>query len=139
MQLRELMTVPVAIVAPDETLSTAAERMARDDIGMLPVCRGSEVVGVLTDRDIVIRGLARHLDPEVTLVERCMSEPVEFAYEDEDADLAAEQMEVEQIHRLIIRNRAGELVGVVSRTDLSSELDEIGPIAENVSHLPFTH
>jgi CBS domain-containing protein len=124
MKLSEIMTRDVVTVSPDETLTTAAEKMARFDTGALPVTEGRRLTGIITDRDLVVRGLARHLDPEVTQVARCMTEDLEIGYEDEDAGIASERMEAEQIGRLLVMNLNDELVGIISTNDLSSALDE---------------
>ncbi len=135
MRIQEMMTRDLVLVAPDETVTSAAEKMAREDTGALPVCVGTEVKGVVTDRDIVVRCLAKHLDPEVTLVARCMTEEVHTIYEDEDVQVAADKMEAEQIRRLLVLNRDNALVGIVSLGDLSGELSdsEAGRVVEGIS------
>ena len=76
MHLKELMTSPVATVAPDSSLADAARKMLKLDIGLSPVSDGQEIVGIVSDRDITIRAVAKGLDPERTPVREIMSQEV---------------------------------------------------------------
>ncbi len=129
------MTRELATVSPDETLTAAAEKMAKHDTGALPVVDGKKVIGMVTDRDVVVRGLAKHLDPEVTMVSRCMTEQIEFAYEDEDCAVAADRMESQQIRRLVVLNDDEELTGMVSLGDLTRAMEttESGRVLAGIS------
>src|SRR5689334_16014185 len=71
--IRDVMTRSVEFATPDTPVRDAARRMKEHNIGSLPVCEGRRVVGVLTDRDIVVRGIAEGLDPEKTPVNEIMS------------------------------------------------------------------
>jgi CBS domain-containing protein len=119
MEIREVMTCNVECIRPDATLKEAAERMRQLDIGPLPVCGNDRLVGMLTDRDIVIRVIAEGRDPTTTQVSDAMSPGVFYCFEDQDVSEAAEMMREKQIRRLLVLNRDKRLVGIVSLGDLA--------------------
>ena len=122
MQVRDVMTDRVECTRPSATLHAAADRMRMLDVGSLPVCGdGERLVGMITDRDIVIRAVARGLDPKAATVEEIMTPDVTFCFDDEDIEEAARIMEEEQIRRLVVLNRSKKLVGIVSLGDLAVE------------------
>jgi CBS domain-containing protein len=85
MQICEVMTRDVETVAPEASLQKAAEAMEAMGVGSLPVCQGRRLVGTITDRDIVVRGVATGRSPVEMLVRECMTEDISYAFEDEDA------------------------------------------------------
>ena len=121
MLLKEIMTHDVGVVTPGDTLEHAAHMMDVLDVGPIPVCEGKRVVGMLTDRDITVRATAAGCDPKTTLVCDVMSADVVSCYEDEDVRDAATLMEEKKIRRLLVMNRANDLVGIVSLGDLATE------------------
>lgn len=135
MKLSEVMSRDVHIANPDDTLTEAALRMAEAEVGALPVCNGRKVLGMITDRDLVVRGLARYLDPETTQVQRCMSEGVQYCFEDEDLEAAAHKMAEHQVRRLIVLDRDKNLVGMVSLGDVARAGDDrvSGDTLESIS------
>src|SRR5512138_2746333 len=119
MKLGEIMTSPVEVIQPDDTLQAAAKKMRDRNIGFLPVCDGEVLMGVLSDRDITIRALADGMDVNVMLARDLMTTPTIHCFEDQDVSEAARIMEENQIRRLVILNRADKrLAGVVSLGDL---------------------
>ena len=113
MKLKEIMTQEVEIVHTDDSVRTAAEKMRYRDIGFLPVYDGEQLIGVLTDRDIVIRVMAEGVDPKKSLSQDWITKPVVSCYDDQDVDEAARLMEEHQIRRLVILGRDDErIVGV---------------------------
>ena len=86
MQVCEVMTREVETVAPDASLQAAAEAMEAMGVGSLPVCAGRRLVGTLTDRDIVVRGVATGRSPVEMTVRDCMTEDISWAFEEEDAE-----------------------------------------------------
>jgi len=130
MLLKEIMTSTVESVSPGDTLEQAARKMEELDVGPLPVCEGSRVVGMITDRDITVRATSAGCDPKTTLVCDAMSQDVVSCYEDQDVREAAKVMKDRQIRRLLVRNRAGELVGIVSLGDLATDAEDPGQPAE---------
>ncbi len=121
MELRDIMTKQVEIISPEATLQEAAEKMRILDAGSLPVCSGSEVIGMITDRDIVVRGISKGLHPTQARVNEVMSDNIICAYEDQDVEEAAMIMENKQVRRLIVINRNKDLVGIVSLADVTRE------------------
>jgi len=126
MLLREIMTRDPGVVSPGETLEQAARIMEVLDVGPVPVCEGKRVVGMLTDRDITVRATAAGCDPKTTLVSDAMSQDVVSCYEDQDVQEAAGLMKEKQIRRLLVLNRADDLVGIVSLGDLAIEAEDKG-------------
>lgn len=118
-RLSGLMTRNVEVIRPDATIHDATSTMKGLNVGFLPVCDGRRLVGVLTDRDIVVRALAEGRDPQQTPVRDTMSADVIYAFDDEPVERAAELMQRHQIRRLPIVDRAKNLVGVVSLGDLA--------------------
>ena len=124
MKVWQVMTRPVEAVEPADTLRTAAEQMRAVNAGSTPVVDGSMPVGVITDRDIVVRAIALGHDPDTATVSDVMSDDVQSCMPDTTVEEAAEQMKQHQIRRLVVVNERRELVGIVSLGDLAQEADE---------------
>jgi CBS domain-containing protein len=136
MQLKDVMTRRVEVIRPDATLEEAAGKMKSLDVGSLPVCDGERLVGMITDRDITLRATAEGYLPGLTQVHKVMTEDVQWCYEDEGLESAAEVMERAQIRRLPVIDRSKRLVGIVSLGDLAvraNDQDLSGEILEEVS------
>ncbi len=119
-KIRDLMTEQVAFVTPDTLVTEAAQLMQKHNIGVLPVCEGQNVVGILTDRDIVVRNVAHQQDPSVTPVRNIMTTQVESVSPDTTLNRAAEIMAEKQVRRLpVLENN--QLVGIVSLGDLATQ------------------
>lgn len=130
MQVSEIMTRQVEIVAPDASLQQAAAIMEAEGVGSLPVCSGRRLLGAITDRDIVVRGVATGASPVDMLVRECMTSDIAYAYEDEDVEAVLERMKALQIRRLVVLDRDKDLVGIVSLGDIAVE-----PRATDAKHL----
>ena len=134
MKISEIMSRDVQVARPEDTLRDAAETMARIDVGSLPVCDGRRLLGIVTDRDIVVRGLAKGLgaDSGVTQV---MTEGVEYCFEDDDLVEVSDKMAASQIRRIPVVDRDRNLVGIVSLGDVAREARpaESGDVLEEVS------
>lgn len=124
MNVSEVMSSDVYVSSPDDTLQTAAQAMADLDTGVLPVGEGERLIGMITDRDIVIRGVARALDPQNATIRDVMSSGVCYCFDDEDVEDAAQQMAELQVRRLPVLDRSKRLVGIISLGDLSQEADK---------------
>ena len=120
MLLKDIMTCESVVVGPEISIRKAAEKMEDYDVGVLPVCDGGRLVGVLTDRDIVVRAIVAGRDPGSTPVREIMTARVVTCYEDQDSDEAVRIMEQEQIRRLVVLDRQDRLVGIVSLGDLEA-------------------
>ena len=115
MQIREIMTRNVETASPLASLQEAAKKMQKRDIGFLPVMSEGVLVGVITDRDITIRAVARGLDPSRTLVEKAMTSDAVVLPENSDLEDAADLMEERDIRRLVVTDENEQPVGVVSK------------------------
>lgn len=118
-QLKEIMTPSLDIISPNATTADAARKMKDLDVGAIPVCDGEALLGMITDRDLVLRVMAIGRDPVQAKVSEAMTAGVVFCYEDEEAETAAELMAEKQIRRLPILSRNNRLVGIVSLGDLA--------------------
>jgi CBS domain-containing protein len=121
MQVSEVMTRGPETVAPDASLQQAAAAMEALGVGSLPVCDSQRLVGTITDRDIVVRGVAAGLSPVDALVRDCMSDDIAYAFADEEADEVLERMKALQVRRLPILDRDKKLVGIVALGDIATE------------------
>lgn len=121
MRVSEVMSRRVVRIDPEATVTEAALKMKLLDAGMLPVCQGSRLVGIITDRDITTRVAARGADPTSTRVREVMSADVVTCTDDCLVNNAAALMQDRQIRRLIVVDGEHHLVGVVSLGDLAVE------------------
>ena len=128
MQVREIMTREVSIISPDETLQIAALRMAKLDVGVLPVGEGDRLVGMITDRDIVVRGMAEGKGLAAK-VRDAMTPKIKYCYADQEVDEIADIMADFQIRRMPVLDRDKRLVGILSLCDIATS-DEVEPAAE---------
>jgi CBS domain-containing protein len=124
MQLNDIMTEYVEVISPEISIQEAAKQMRSLDVGVLPVCNGDRLVGMLTDRDLAIRAVADGRDPKTTTVEEAMTPEVAYCFEDQDTEEAERVMEKHQIRRLPVLARDKRLVGIVSLRDLAIKDDE---------------
>jgi CBS domain-containing protein len=119
MKIRDILTREPEVIHPDAMICEAAQRMQEHDIGMLPVSDGEQLVGTVTDRDLVVRALAKGYDALNTQVKDVMTRNVRYCFEDDEVFTAAQIMEDRQIRRLPVVNSARRLVGIVSVGDLA--------------------
>jgi CBS domain-containing protein len=136
MKLASIMTGGIETIAPHATLAEAAKKMASQDIGSLPVCaERRRVVGIITDRDITVRAVARGMDPNSTRVEEVMTRDVLSCSSDADVEQACELMEKRQVRRLLVTGQDDTPVGIVSLGDIALCLRESqsGEVLKKVS------
>jgi CBS domain-containing protein len=119
MQIANIMSRDVQLINPDGTLRNAAALMKKIDAGALPVAENDRLVGMITDRDIAIRGIAEGKGPD-SKVRDVMSQEVKYCFEDEDVAHVAESMAALQIRRLPVMTRDKRLVGIVALADLAT-------------------
>jgi CBS domain-containing protein len=122
MKVSETMTPDVHIVSPSATLQAAARAMAELDAGALPVGERDRLVGMITDRDIAVRGLAMGPGPKATVGE-IMTEDVKYCFADQELDEVVRNMGDIQVRRLPVVNREKRLVGILSLGDAAATLD----------------
>lgn len=122
MKISEVMTREVEIVSPDASLREAARKMDDLNVGMLPVCDGQRLVGILTDRDITVRATAIGESPDVTRVDEVMSGEVWWCHDDDEVEDVAHRMGDRQIRRMPVIDHNRMLVGIVALGDLATDL-----------------
>ena len=120
MTVSEIMSRNIEIIDPDFTLKQAAEKMAQLDVGYLPVGENDRLVGMITDRDLAIRGMAEGLDPNDARVRDIMTEKVVYCFEDQSVEDAAKIMEEKEVRRLTVLNKNKRAVGVCSIGDFAN-------------------
>ena len=142
MQVKEIMTKNPEMVSIDTSLMDAAKKMKDLDVGVMPVSRENSVVGVVTDRDIVVRGIAEQRDPSMTVVRDVMSSHVLTCPENTDIRDAAQTMKKNKVRRLVITDTSGKPVGIISLGDIatksSAKKEMSGEVLEKVSEPSHT-
>jgi CBS domain-containing protein len=118
MKVQEIMTTNVECIAPDTTIQEAAERMKSLDVGFLPVCEKDRLIGTVTDRDIVIRGIAENRNNQ-TSARNVMTTDVFYCFENDAVEKCAEHMKEKDVRRMLVLDKNKRLVGVVSLGDIS--------------------
>ena len=118
MKIAKIMSRDVQFIKPDTTLRDAASLMKKIDVGCLPVAEHDKLVGMITDRDLAIRGMAEGKGPDAK-VRDAMSHEIKYCFEDEDVAKVADDMAELQIRRLPVMTREKRLVGIVSLADLT--------------------
>lgn len=131
----EIMTRNVRTLSPTDTVRRAAQSMGELNVGSIPVCNGKKLVGMVTDRDITLRGVAEGLDAEKTLLSDIMSKDVKWCFEDQSLDEVMETMAASQIRRLPVVSRDKDLVGIFSLGDLATKTDneEVASVLQDIS------
>ena len=134
MQIRQVMTEKVSFVAPDTRIPVVAGIMRDEDIGSTPVVENDRLIGMVTDRDIVIRVVAEDKDPRAVTARDAMSPKVLYCFDDQNVEDVLENMGDNQIRRLPVVNRDKRLVGVVSLGDLAkASSGKAGDALEEIS------
>lgn len=136
MKIKDVMTKSVETVRPDQTLQEAATRMKSLDVGPMPVCDNDRLVGMLTDRDIVVRAAAEGKDVRTTKVRDAMTADVVVCGEDDDVKDAAQKMKDRQIRRLVVVDGQKRVAGIVSLGDIAVDTSDekmSGRVLEEVS------
>jgi CBS domain-containing protein len=122
-RISDIMTRDVEVIQRDDTLQHAAQRMRALDVGALPVCDGKALAGMVTDRDIAVRGVAEGMVPQESRVSDVMTEDVRWCRADETVEQVLEQMGEQQVRRLTVLDEARQVVGIVSLGDLATRQD----------------
>jgi len=125
MKVSEAMTRDVQIASPEETIRKAAKAMATLDAGALPVGEQDRLIGMITDRDIAIRGIAQGKGPKAK-VRDVMTEDVKYCFDDQEVEEVMRNMADIQVRRLPVLNRDKRLVGILSLGDIAVSHDGKG-------------
>ena len=137
------MTPSPTCCQPDHTVVDAAELMKREDIGLVPVVSGnsSKLIGVLTDRDIVMNVVAAGRDPRGTSVGEVMTTDPTSCLPQETVEAVMELMASRQVRRIPIVDKDGTIVGIVSQADIATRLanpEETGQVVQAISEPAIT-
>lgn len=119
MQVKDIMTSNVEALSPDASIRTLARKMRDLNLGTIPIEEDGKITGMVTDRDLVLRGLADGRDPEKTFARDIMSKEVTFCYDDQDVPDVAHLMEEKKLYRLPVVTHDGKMVGLFSVSDLA--------------------
>lgn len=130
MQVHELMTKDLKLIESTASLLEAAEVMRDRNVGVLPVTDGARAVGILTDRDIVVRALADYRDPAQTTVREVLTPRVSTIYFDQEVSEAAELMAKDQVRRLLVVDHQQAPVGILSLGDVATNGQALSSGAE---------
>lgn len=138
MRCGELMTRDPKCCVPGDNASRAAKLMKIEDIGSLPVCGSRDshrLVGIITDRDLALQIVAEGRDPNSTSIETIMTREPYTCREDEDIETALERMEKNQVRRIPVVDRDGQLVGIISQADIATRMQSQEKTAEVVAEI----
>ncbi len=132
--VKDLMTRHGEWIDPKTTLLDAAKTMLDKEIGSLLVGEDDRIIGMVTDRDITCRGVAKNLDPAKTPVRKVMTEKIIWCFDDQEVEDAAHLMEGKKVRRLAVMNRDKRMVGVLSVDDLARRMHELsGEVLDQVA------
>lgn len=120
MRVSEAMTRDVQIANPNQSIHEVARIMAECDVGCLPVGEQNRLVGMITDRDIAVRAVAKGKAPDQTTVREVMSPDVKYCFDDEEISEVAQNMADVQLHRLPVVDRDKHLVGILALADIAN-------------------
>lgn len=135
MKVSDCMTRDVRVAAPSQSLRDAARLMAELDVGILPVGENDRLVGMVTDRDIAVRGVARGCGPDAQ-VREVMTDSVKYCFEDQSLEEVSRNMGDVQVRRMPVVDRQKRLVGILSLSDIANgdgAIDEAGEALRDIS------
>jgi CBS domain-containing protein len=136
--VRDLMTRDPQCVTERESLRDAARKMKSQDVGSLPVVQSDgdrKIIGMVTDRDIVVRVLADGRNPEDCVVRDAMSEHIISVHEDDPVDRVFQVMSENQVRRVPVLNQSEEIVGIVAQADIATQSKQQSKVAKTVEEI----
>jgi|SRR5436305_4135182 len=134
MKISEIMTTNVECVTPETTITELADKMKTLDVGFLAICEADRIAGTVTDRDIVIRGIAGGQDIDSMRARDVMTKEVHWSFENDDVKDVAKKMSDKEVRRMLVLNENKRLVGVVSIGDIAKvEEKESGKALKDIS------
>jgi len=119
MKVSEVMSKNVSTCEPSAALTDAAKMMLDEDCGAIPVVGEGKVIGIITDRDIVVRAVAKGKNPSDLKVSDCMSKSVSTVKADADLNECTDIMEREQVRRIPVVDKGGKVIGIVAQADVA--------------------
>lgn len=133
-KVKDIMTDKPVFVLPHDSLKQAGQKMQENDCGFLPVGTSAHTLGIITDRDIVVRAVAAGKDINSEQVHDCMTARVYGCNEDDFLEDAAERMRAHKISRLIVRNEEGKVSGILSFGGILRKTADAGEVSNVVKH-----
>lgn len=124
MQLREIMTHQAEVIHPNATLEAASQKMRASNISALPVCDGQQLIGILTEHDLIRRAATEARAPQTATVSEVMTTDLLSCFEDQDSTEALRLMQERQIRHLAVLSRDQCLVGIISLRDVAKPQQE---------------
>ena len=140
-RVQDIMTRGVRALSPSDSVVAAAQTMDELNVGALPVCQAGKLLGMVTDRDITVRAVARGRADAGTTLSDVMSGHVSWCYEDQPIQEVAQQMSDWQVRRLPVMDRSGKLVGMLSLGDVAvrGDADQAGQCLRRISEPSRPH
>ena len=137
-KVREVMTDRPRCITPDTPVSEAARLMKSEDVGSLPILDGDRLIGIVTDRDIVLQAVAEGKDPRGMPVREVASQDLVTVGEDEDLSEALNRMASNQVRRIPVVDEDDRLVGIVTQADVAREAKDkdSGQMLQDISQTP---
>jgi len=135
---RDVMTKDLVYASPQDTIVEVAQLMKNEDIGPVLIVDSDEsktLVGIVTDRDLVLKVIAEGRDPKTTRVEEAMSKKLVTCRADDDVDVAMQAMAQFQLRRIPVVEDANRLIGIISQADIATRVDEPEKTAEVVREI----
>jgi CBS domain-containing protein len=136
MKVKEIMTTAVAVIDSTNSLEQAAQRMKSLNVGVLPVREGTKLIGLITDRDIVVRALAERRDTLTTQVKDIVSSQLVWCAEEDRIEDAVKLMEEKQVRRLLVCDQDRTPTGILSLGDIAAKTRQeelVGAALESIS------
>jgi CBS domain-containing protein len=137
--IRDVMTPDPVCVSQSDSVREVARIMAREDTGVVPVVDGKKIIGMITDRDIVVRLVAEGKDPANAHVNEAMTKNVRAVKENDTVNDVLNVMSNSQVRRVPVVNDNNEIVGIISMKDLAdtgNQEGKVGKAVENISAAP---
>ncbi len=125
----QLMTRGVRSMRPSDNVMAAAQVMEELNVGAIPVCDGDKLIGMVTDRDIIVRGVAQNRDAKTTRLSDVMSTQVRTVHENDNVDKILREMGSSQIRRLPVVDDQAHLIGIVSLGQVHRRQRRCGHVA----------
>lgn len=134
----EVMTKDLVCCLPDDTVAKAAQLMQRDNIGSIPVIENDQtqkLVGIVTDRDLVLKVIAKGQDAKTTKVEAVMTRQVVTCHAEDDVQKALDAMAEYQLRRIPIVDETHKIVGIIAQADVATRVNQPKKTAEMVKEI----
>lgn len=135
MNIKDIMNSSVRAITPSTSLREAAELMQKENIGFLVIAKDDEVIGTITDRDIVVRGIAEGLESDTSVVQEIMTGDLLYCLEEHTVDEVANHMNEEHVQRMPVVNSENHLTGIVSLGDMAQHLSHevVGQVLKGIT------